>query len=262
MLFSFFPQVFQSQITALQDEMEEKGQEMDKLRQELKDKEVENRIAGKKGDQLVSICLFVCCAFAFVLVVISFCFVFFCFVLVFISHVLGRGGWFINSSLMYQVTSYPSLCNLSPKLWKNAKHSSQDCCSCNVLLLSSGGTGRDGWTRCAVKAATSSRPGRMKHADISYVTIYHLYLNCHCRLKISSVNSNWKGKDPNSYSKNYKKLWLRAESNLVRSFSFSFFSFIFFFLVLLFKIDRHPIFFTHHPYTIKNKGTENEGHHD
>lgn len=57
--------------------MEEKGQEMDKLRQELKDKEVENRIAGKKGDQLVSICLFVCCAFAFVLVVISFCFVFF-----------------------------------------------------------------------------------------------------------------------------------------------------------------------------------------
>ncbi|XP_020602153.1 GRIP1-associated protein 1-like [Orbicella faveolata] len=46
-------EVFQSQITALQDEMEEKGQEMDKLQQELKDKEVENRIAGKKGDQLV-----------------------------------------------------------------------------------------------------------------------------------------------------------------------------------------------------------------
>jgi len=46
-------EVFQSQITALQDEMEEKGQEMDKMRQELKDKEVESRIAGKKGDQLV-----------------------------------------------------------------------------------------------------------------------------------------------------------------------------------------------------------------
>ena len=46
---------FQSQITALQDEIEEKGQEMEKLQQELKDKEVENRIAGKKGDQLVGV---------------------------------------------------------------------------------------------------------------------------------------------------------------------------------------------------------------
>ena len=44
---------FQSQITTLQEKMEEKGQEMEKLQQELKDKEVENRIAGKKGDQLV-----------------------------------------------------------------------------------------------------------------------------------------------------------------------------------------------------------------
>ena len=44
---------FQSQITALQEEMEDKKQEMNKLHQELKDKEVENRIAGKKGDQLV-----------------------------------------------------------------------------------------------------------------------------------------------------------------------------------------------------------------
>ena len=57
--------MFQSQITALQDEMEEKGQEMDKMRQELKDKEVESRIAGKKGDQLVRICLFDCFAFRF-----------------------------------------------------------------------------------------------------------------------------------------------------------------------------------------------------
>lgn len=47
--------------------MEEKGQEMDKLRQELKDKEVESRIAGKKGDQLVRICLFDCFAFRFCL---------------------------------------------------------------------------------------------------------------------------------------------------------------------------------------------------
>lgn len=61
----FFPQVFQSQITALQDEMEEKGQEMDKMRQELKDKEVESRIAGKKGDQLVRICVFDCFSFRF-----------------------------------------------------------------------------------------------------------------------------------------------------------------------------------------------------
>lgn len=57
--------MFQSQITALQDEMEEKGQEMDKMRQELKDKEVESRIAGKKGDQLVRIYLFDCFAFRF-----------------------------------------------------------------------------------------------------------------------------------------------------------------------------------------------------
>lgn len=72
----FSPQVFQSQITALQDEMEEKGQEMDKLQQELKDKEVENRIAGKKGDQLVSVCLFVSCCFSFNLTIIVclFCF--------------------------------------------------------------------------------------------------------------------------------------------------------------------------------------------
>ena len=60
----FSLQVFQSQITALQDEMDEKGQEMDKLQQELKDKEVENRIAGKKGDQLVS--LLVCFLLLFV----------------------------------------------------------------------------------------------------------------------------------------------------------------------------------------------------
>ena len=66
----FSPQVFQSQITALQDEMEEKGQEMDKLQLELKDKEVENRIAGKKGDQLVSVCLFVSCCFLFNLTII------------------------------------------------------------------------------------------------------------------------------------------------------------------------------------------------
>lgn len=45
---------FQSQITALKEEMAGKGQEIEKLHQELKDKEVENRIAGKKGDQLVS----------------------------------------------------------------------------------------------------------------------------------------------------------------------------------------------------------------
>ena len=45
--------------------MEQKGQEMDKLQQELKDKEVENRIAGKKGDQLVRVCLFVSCCFLF-----------------------------------------------------------------------------------------------------------------------------------------------------------------------------------------------------
>ena len=38
--------------------MEEKGQEMEKLQLDLKDKEVENKIAGKKGDQLVSIGLF------------------------------------------------------------------------------------------------------------------------------------------------------------------------------------------------------------
>ncbi|KAL9960362.1 hypothetical protein ACROYT_G033810 [Oculina patagonica] len=44
---------FQSQITALQDDLEEKDHEMEKLRLELKDKDVENRIAGKKGDQLV-----------------------------------------------------------------------------------------------------------------------------------------------------------------------------------------------------------------
>ena len=64
--------------------MEEKGQEMDKLQQELKDKEVENRIAGKKGDQLVRVCLFARFAFpliCFVMVVVfrfyfilSFCF--------------------------------------------------------------------------------------------------------------------------------------------------------------------------------------------
>ena len=39
--------------------MEEKEQEMEKLRHELKDKEVENKIAGKKGDQLVRTSLFV-----------------------------------------------------------------------------------------------------------------------------------------------------------------------------------------------------------
>jgi len=56
--------------------MEEKGQEMDKLQLELKDKEVENRIAGKKGDQLVSVCLFVSCCFLFSLTIIVclFCF--------------------------------------------------------------------------------------------------------------------------------------------------------------------------------------------
>lgn len=48
---------FQSQITTLQDEIDGKNQEMSKLHQELKDKEVENRIAGKKGDQLVKTCL-------------------------------------------------------------------------------------------------------------------------------------------------------------------------------------------------------------
>ena len=78
---------------------------MDKLQQELKDKEVENRIAGKKGDQLVRVCLFArfafplnlfcngCCLqvlfyFVFLLLVLSFflsicvfflCFVLFCF---------------------------------------------------------------------------------------------------------------------------------------------------------------------------------------
>lgn len=44
---------FQSQITNLQEEIEDKGHEMEKLNLELKDKEVESRIAGKKGDQLV-----------------------------------------------------------------------------------------------------------------------------------------------------------------------------------------------------------------
>jgi Skp family chaperone for outer membrane proteins len=34
-------------------ELEERSQEIVKLTQELKDKQVENRIAGKKGDQLV-----------------------------------------------------------------------------------------------------------------------------------------------------------------------------------------------------------------
>ena len=48
---------FQSQITTLQGEIDGKNQEMSKLHQELKDKEVENRIAGKKGDQLVKTCL-------------------------------------------------------------------------------------------------------------------------------------------------------------------------------------------------------------
>lgn len=48
---------FQSQITTLQDEIDGKNQDMSKLHQELKDKEVENRIAGKKGDQLVKTCL-------------------------------------------------------------------------------------------------------------------------------------------------------------------------------------------------------------
>jgi len=71
----FSLQVFQSRITALQDEMEEKGQEMDKLQQELKDKEVENRIAGKKGDQLVSVCFFVSYCFLFNLT-ITVCFAF------------------------------------------------------------------------------------------------------------------------------------------------------------------------------------------
>ena len=69
-LIYFSLQVFQSRITALQDEMEEKGQEMDKLQQELKDKEVENRIAGKKGDQLVSVCFFVSYCFLFNLTII------------------------------------------------------------------------------------------------------------------------------------------------------------------------------------------------
>lgn len=52
-------QGFQSQISGLQEEMEEKEQEMEKLRHELKDKEVENKIAGKKGDQLVRTSLLV-----------------------------------------------------------------------------------------------------------------------------------------------------------------------------------------------------------
>lgn len=52
-------QGFQSQISGLQEEMEEKEQEMEKLRHELKDKEVENKIASKKGDQLVRTSLFV-----------------------------------------------------------------------------------------------------------------------------------------------------------------------------------------------------------
>lgn len=60
----FTLQGFQSQITALQEEMEEKGQEMEKLQLDLKDKEVENKIAGKKGDQLVS-CLSLSCLVLF-----------------------------------------------------------------------------------------------------------------------------------------------------------------------------------------------------
>ncbi|XP_068714216.1 GRIP1-associated protein 1-like [Montipora foliosa] len=44
---------FQSRITHLQGQLEDKGQEMEKLQLELKDKDVENKIAGKKGDQLV-----------------------------------------------------------------------------------------------------------------------------------------------------------------------------------------------------------------
>ena len=47
---------YESQVCELQEQMEEKGQEMEKLRLELKDKEVENKIAGKKGDQLVKFC--------------------------------------------------------------------------------------------------------------------------------------------------------------------------------------------------------------
>lgn len=36
-------------------EIEELNEQIAKLTQELKDKQVENRIAGKKGDQLVSV---------------------------------------------------------------------------------------------------------------------------------------------------------------------------------------------------------------
>ena len=77
-IYFFSLQVFQSQITALQDEMDEKGQEMDKLQQELKDKEVENRIAGKKGDQLVRVCFFCflvfSCLFNLTIIICSVCF--------------------------------------------------------------------------------------------------------------------------------------------------------------------------------------------
>lgn len=41
-------------------EIEEHNDNMTKLTQELKDKQVENRIAGKKGDQLVSEPFFAC----------------------------------------------------------------------------------------------------------------------------------------------------------------------------------------------------------
>ena len=50
-----FPQEFESRIAALENEKEVHFEEVQQLQQEVKDKEVESRIAGKKGDQLVSI---------------------------------------------------------------------------------------------------------------------------------------------------------------------------------------------------------------
>ena len=44
----------QEEIHELKDLKEKHEAELEKLRQEIKDKEVENKIAGKKGDHLVS----------------------------------------------------------------------------------------------------------------------------------------------------------------------------------------------------------------
>lgn len=52
-LLSFLQDLKARQLSLL-EEKEEQEKLLEKLEQDLKDKEVENRIAGKKGDQLVS----------------------------------------------------------------------------------------------------------------------------------------------------------------------------------------------------------------